>query len=218
MLQKVPASDLSDLQGRCRVRRVARNKPIYLPADPADGVLLLAAGRAKVCSLTRQGKQVILSLVEPGEIFGELAVVAPGVRENYAEAIEDSKVVLIPTEALQERLQRYPDVALELGGLIGRRRQRLERRLKYLLFRSKRERLVHLLLELVEQYGVPTTRGTQLAIQLSHQDLASIIGSTRETVTMLLGELQTEGHLIIGRRRIVLTDVARLAATVDPAD
>lgn len=218
MLQKVPASDLSDLQGRCRVRRVARNKPIYLPADPADGVLLLAAGRAKVCSLTRQGKQVILSLVEPGEIFGELAVVAPGVRENYAEAIEDSKVVLIPTEALQERWQRYPDVALELGGLIGRRRQRLERRLKYLLFRSKRERLVHLLLELVEQYGVPTTRGTQLAIQLSHQDLASIIGSTRETVTMLLGELQTEGHLIIGRRRIVLTDVARLAATVDPAD
>ena len=101
--------------------------------------------------------------------------------------------------------------------LFGLRRQRVERRLKYLLFRSNRERLVHLLLELAEQYGRPTPAGVELRIKLSHQDLASIIGSTRETVTVVLGELQNEGRLQLGRRKIVLTDVAQLADSVNVA-
>ena len=88
----------------------------------------------------------------------------------------------------------------------------MERRLKSLLFRSNRDRLVHLLLELAEKYGRPTVEGVVLGIKLSHQDLASIIGSTRETVTVLLGELQQEGQLRIERRRIILTQFERLAA------
>lgn len=215
LLQEVPAKDLSQLEGRCRVRRFARSTPIYLPADAADGVLLLASGRAKICSFTREGKQVIFSFVEPGELFGELSIVAPEAREDYAEALETSLIVTIPTGAMHELMQRFPNVALGMSHLIGLRRRRLERRLKYLLFRSSRERLIQLLVELAEQYGAPCADGLQLSIKLSHQDLANIIGSTRETVTVLLGDLQTEGHLITGRRRIVITDLSKLIATGD---
>ena len=86
--------------------------------------------------------------------------------------------------------------------------------MKNLLFLSNRERLTHLLLELAEQYGAKVDGAVRLSIKLSHQDLASIIGSTRETVTVVLGDLQAEGLVSVGRRRITLLETNKLAETV----
>jgi CRP-like cAMP-binding protein len=171
----------------------------------------------KIGSFTEEGKQTILTFIEPGELFGELALMGSQEREEYAEAVEKSTVILIPNEAIQQLLLSNPHVSLGITKLFGLRRKRVERRLKYLLFRSNRERLIHLLLELAEQYGRQTEGGVELRIKLSHQDLASIIGSTRETVTVVLGELQSEGRLQLGRRKIILTDMACLADSVNVA-
>lgn len=217
LFQQLGPEQLSALESRCRVRKCPRGTPIYLPADHADGVLLLAEGRVKIGSFTEEGKQTILAFIEPGELFGELALMGAQEREEYAEAIEKSTILLIPKDAVQQLLVEHPSVSLGVTKLFGLRRQRVERRLKYLLFRSNRERLVHLLIELAEQYGKPVTDGVELRIKLSHQDLASIVGSTRETVTVVLGELQAEGQLKLGRRKITLTDVSRLAASVNVA-
>jgi CRP-like cAMP-binding protein len=86
-----------------------------------------------------------------------------------------------------------------------------------LLFLPNRDRLTHLILELAEQYGEPDSEGIRLRIQLSHQDLANVIGSTRETVTVALGEMQSEGLLKIGRRRMTIIDLDRLARSVQRA-
>ena len=99
--------------------------------------------------------------------------------------------------------------------LIGLRRKKIERRLRNLLFRSNRDRLGHLLLELTEQYGKPVVDGVLLDIKLSHQELASIIGVTRETVTTLLGEMQLEGLLKISRQKVVIRNLQRLSACLD---
>ena len=203
------------LESRCRARSFERKSPIYLPAEQADGVLLLAKGRVKICNLTNDGKQAILAFIEPGELFGELALFDDGRREEYAEAIEPSSVILIPGDEMNRLMQSHADVSLGVTKLIGLRRRRIERRLKSLLYRSNRQRLVHLLLELADQYGHQSAEGILLSIKLSHQDLASIIGSTRETVTVILGQLQAEGLLKIGRRRIVLAEPKRLATQVE---
>ena len=94
---------------------------------------------------------------------------------------------------------------------IGLRRRSLERRLKNLMFRSNRDRLLGLLRELLEQYGRQIIEGILIDIRLSHQDLASLIGMTRESVTIVLGELQNERLITIGRQRIVVLDPKRLA-------
>ncbi len=214
LFQRLSNKQLALLETRCQSRQFPRGTPIYLPADQADGVLLMASGRAKICSVTPEGKQAILAFIEPGELFGELALLGNKAREEYAEAVEKSTVVLLPKDTMMQLLEQNPDVSLGVTRLFGLRRQRIERRLKYLLFRSNRDRLVHLLLELSEQYGEKTDQGVQLKIKLSHQDLASIIGSTRETVTVLLGELQAEGSLLLGRRKIVLKDLKHLAKSV----
>ncbi|MFV2065446.1 MAG: Crp/Fnr family transcriptional regulator [Pirellulales bacterium] len=214
LFERLAADELKGLEMRCRARKFPRGSPIYLPADDADGVLLLTSGRVKICSFSVDGKQAILTFIEPGELFGELAMLDQETREEYAEAAEACTLLLIPADAMHDLMAQHTGVSLGVTKLFGMRRQRIERRLKYLLFRSNRERLIHLLLELAEQYGSRTADGVALGIKLSHQELANIIGSTRETVTVVLGALQNEGSLKLGRRKIVLTNLDRLAQSV----
>jgi CRP/FNR family cyclic AMP-dependent transcriptional regulator len=214
---RLAPEDLAWLEARSRARSFPRGSPIYLPADAANSVLLLASGRVKICNITAEGKQAILAFIEPGELFGELAVFDEGARDEYAEAVEKTTVVLIPGEYFSELMEKHAALSVGVTKLIGLRRRRIERRLKYLLFRSNRQRLINLLLELSETYGRQTNDGLLLDIKLSHQDLANVIGSTRETVTVTLGELQAEGRLVLGRRKVVLTDIAELAKCVDAA-
>ena len=214
LFERLSPERLKVLERSCSARKFPRGSPIYLPVEAANGVMLLASGRVKICSVTEEGKQAILAFIDPGELFGELAILDQAQRDEFAEAAETSLVVMIPTAKIQELMAEMPDVSLGVTKLIGLRRQRIERRLKNLLFRSNRERLVHLLLELAEQYGRTTTDGIELKIKLSHQDLANVIGSTRETVTVVLGELQAEGSVRLGRRKIILTAPERLAESV----
>lgn len=207
--------ELRQLESRSRFRQLPRNTPIYLPVEEATGVLLLVSGRVKICHTTSEGKQCILTFIEPGELFGELAIFQGGNRDEYAESVAPSALVLIPVEEIQRLMEQHADITLGITRLIGLRRRRIELRLKYLLFHSNYERLVSLLLELAEQYGQPSGDGVDLGIKLSHQDLASIIGSTRETVTTTLGELQGKGLLRVGRRQLMLLDIRRLAESIN---
>lgn len=217
LFERLSAKELEQLESRCRARSFPRKTPIYLPIDEARSVFLLASGRVKICHLTPEGKQSILAFIDPGELFGELAVFEQGAREEYAETLEPSTVVMIPGDEMQRLIQQHPVVSMSVTRMMGLRRRRIERRLKNLLFLSNRDRLTHLLLELAEQYGEPSSEGVRLRIKLSHHDLANVIGSTRETVTVVLGELQAEGLISLGRRKIVIRQPDRLAASVERA-
>lgn len=214
LFQRLSPQQLAQLESQCRMREFPRGSLIYAPSDQGGSVLLLASGRVKICTITSEGKQAILAFIEPGELFGELAILEPGSREEYAEACERSTVISAPADGMRQLMEQQPALAIGITKLIGLRRKRLERRLKSLLFHTNRERLVHTLLDLAGQYGYSTDGGIQLRIKLSHQDLANIIGSTRETVTIVLGELQAEKHVRIGRRKIMLTDPERLARSI----
>ncbi|MBI1904081.1 MAG: Crp/Fnr family transcriptional regulator [Planctomycetia bacterium] len=215
LFERLSAEQLGRLENRARVRSFAKNTPVYLPSDDGDAVFVLAEGRVKLCNFTPDGKQAILAFIEPGELFGEQALLEDGPREEHAETVLASTIIQLPADELQRLMAQTPELTLGITRLIGFRRKRIERRLKSLLFRSNRERLVQLLLDLAEQYGRPDEKGLVIDIKLSHQDLASVIGSTRESVTLLLGQLQLEGHLKVARQRIVVRDMKRLVAVLD---
>ena len=206
--------DIHYLEANSKTRKFKRGEPIYLPSQAADGVLLIAKGRVKICHLTPDGKQSILNFIDSGEIFGELALLGNTKREEFAEASEATSLVLIPKPVMLKLIAKYPHISLGITKLIGQRRLRIERRLRNLLFRSNRERVIHLILEMAEKYGQPTDRGLELGIKLSHQEMASIIGSTRETVTVMLGHLQAEGKIKIARRKITIFGIDQLREEV----
>lgn len=215
LFERLTPNQLQHLESRSRARSFLARSTIYLPADEGNAVFLLTSGRAKMTHLTVDGKESILAFIEPGELFGELAVIEPAPRDEYVVCIEPCTVVMIPVEEMKRLMDEHPEVSLGITKLIGLRRRRIERRLKNLLFLSNHQRLCHLLLDLAERYGSPNGEGTVLTIKLSHQDLANVIGSTRETVTVLLGQLRARGLINSTRQRIVLIKPQQLADAVD---
>lgn len=215
LFAKLQPNQLAHLETCSRIGEFARGKLIYLPSDTSEGCFLLATGRVRLFSVSPDGKQSIVAFIEPGDLFGELAIFESARRDEFAEAAEKSIVVLIPGDIMRSLALENPALTFGITKLIGLRRRRIERRLRGLLFRSNRQRLIHLLLELAEQFGQRTAQGVQIAIKLSHQELSGVIGSTRESVTLLLGELQQEGLLQVARRRIELTAPDRLAKEIE---
>lgn len=217
LFQKLNDRQFEFLEEKARIKKFSKGASIYLPSDIADGTFLLAEGRVRIGSTTPDGKQCILGFVEPGEIFGELSLVDSGSREERAEAAVASTLIVLPSDHVRTLMEHSANLSLGVSKLIGLRRKRVERRLRSLLFRNNRDRLTHLLVELAEQYGNATANGIELGIRLSHQDLASIIGATRETVTTLLGEMQSEGILTIKRQRLIITNLPALSGSDVPA-
>lgn len=215
LFEQLSAEEIARVESRSRMQVFPRKGIVYLPNDPGNSVYLLTAGRIRLYHVTSEGKETVLAFIEPGEIFGELSLFGQAQREEFAEAMEKSTIVRIPGDEMQQLLADRPAIMMQVTRMMGLRRQRIERRLKALLFRSNRDRLVYLLLELAEKYGQPFPEGIKLGIRLSHQDMASMIGSTRETVTVLLGELQYARSLIVKRRQIILTDLKQLASVLD---
>jgi CRP-like cAMP-binding protein len=215
LFEHVSASEIQYLESASRLRNVKRGEAVYLPSDSADSVFLLVGGRIKICQITSEGKQSILSFIEPGELFGELAILGTDQRGECAEAVANSQMVVIPKQELISLMLNKSEISAGISKIIGQRRQRIERRLRNLLFQSNRKRLIHLLLELVERYGVSTPNGVKINIKLTHLEMANVIGSTRETVTVVLGQLQDEGLIDVERRQITLCRLDRLAGEVD---
>lgn len=215
LFQRLTPDQLRRLESQSRSKSFPAKSLVYLPSDDARSVFLLTSGRARIYHLNADGREMVLSFIEPGELFGELALIDPSTRDEYVETMKASTIVMIPVEQLRPLMEEQPTFSLGVTKLIGFRRRRIERRLKNLLFRSNRERLVHLLLDLAEEYGIQNGKEIDIGIRLSHQDLANVIGSTRETVTITLGQLRDERLLQISRQRVVLTQVDRLAEGVD---
>lgn len=209
------ATQLERIISNSSVRNLPSKTQIRIPTSQSTQVHLLLSGLAKVSYLTRDGKQPILYFVNPDELVGEQAIFHAHVSEDYVTTMEKCQVATMPANVLRDLVLSDPVFSTAISELISRRRMRSESRTRQLLFLSNRERLTHLLLDLADQYGTGTVEELDLNVRLSHQDLANYIGSTRETVTVVLGKMQLEGLLSVKRRQITLLDVRALAKSVE---
>lgn len=215
LFEQLDDVQIARLEAQSQIKSYDRNSLVYLPDDQSDSVLLVASGRVRIYHITSEGKEALLAFIDPGELFGEMTVIGQQEREEFAETMEKSQIIKIPRPAIEELMQEQPGLTMGLTRMIGLRRQTFERRLKSLMFQSNRERLIHLLLELAERYGVAHAEGIALRLKLSHQEMANLIGSTRETVTVVLGELQLEKLVLIQRRQVILRNIEALAQAVN---
>lgn len=203
-------SDFLELERLTHLGNVPRGGFVYMPGDPSESVYLIRSGRVKVARTAPGGKEWILHLVEPGEIFGELALAGEETRRNAAEAIEDLVYCSIRREPFLALAGRRPTVALRMLRLVGERRRQMESRVEGVLFAGVNDRLVELLVDMGRRYGVPAPEGLALRVQLSQKEIAHLIGSTRETTSSALNQLRRDGLIFIQRRRLIIRDIERL--------
>jgi CRP/FNR family transcriptional regulator len=191
-------------------KRFKKKDMIFLPGDKGDKVYLLKSGVVKISKYSDNGKEVILAMVNPGEIFGEMALIDNGPRETVAEALMDSYACIVDREQFMRYLQRNPEMGLQLTKIIGIKFKKLGQKVEDLVFRNVYQRLAGLLLHLIDAYGYNKGEKTYIYVKLTHYDLASLIGSTRETTTACLNEFRREGLLEFDGRKIVILDKAGL--------
>lgn len=215
LLEMFDAEQLAAIERHSRWKNFARGTPIYLPSEHADSIYIVADGLVKLCHLTSDGKVSTLAFIKIGEVFGELSLLESGNRGEYCEAATDATIIRIPRDTLLPYMEGNMQFVVAITKIVGFRRKRIENRLKSLLFSSNQQRLVHLLLDLAEQFGSAVDEGIRIGLKLSHQELANLIGTTRETVTILLGKMKAEGKIVGKRESVILTDVWRLASSVD---
>lgn len=211
IFEALSSSQISMLAIGCEVLPLDRGTTIYQEADLATHVYLLTSGRVQISHRDESGNRSILNWVSPGKLFGEFAVCQNDPREEQADLVEDSRMVAIPGESMRYLTRECPDISLQLLSVFASRRQNIERRIKSLMFRSTGHRLASLLLELAEPNGKPSLNESRVP-RISHQDLAGMIGVARETVTITLGQLKTEGAIRIDNREIVINQPDLLTA------
>jgi len=218
-LASLSVDEVAWLERNSVVRMFEKREIIYFPSEPGHTVLVVLSGRIKLKDITPDGKETILAFLEAGEVFGELSLFDGAGRSEFAETVERSEVLALPCDDLRRLMEDKPELTLHLTKLVGLRRRRIETRLRNLLFRSSRERVAHLLVELVESHGQKSGEVWEIRLPLSHQDLASLVGATRESVTLALGHLQLDRLIRVSRRHIrVLNLNGLIAETMEVRD
>jgi CRP/FNR family transcriptional regulator, cyclic AMP receptor protein len=185
---------------------------IYLPGDRAQGVHFLTSGRIKISKVTRDGKELTLAYRSEGDFFGEPCLLDGGPREEMAEAMDASTTVEVTREALDELLRNDGGAAYKFGRALIARRKDLETRVEQLIFKDVGAKLAELLLTLGQEHGVSDERGLVVGLKITHQEMANLIGSTRETVSLTLSQFKRKGLIQTEGRRVILADQEGLRA------
>ncbi|MFV8752584.1 Crp/Fnr family transcriptional regulator [Nannocystaceae bacterium ST9] len=212
MFAAVSPTKLQDLVPVVELREIPRRQVIYLPGDPGDKVFFINGGRVKTSKVTRDGKELTLAYRGAGQIFGELAVVDLSPREEMAEAMKNAIITELPVEVFKDLLMGDAKLCFQFMAEFGRRRKQLETKLEHLVFKDVQAKLAALLLELGEEYGQENEEGVLIGLKITHQEMANLIGSTRETISLTLAQFKKRGLLEMNGRAVILLDHEGLKA------
>jgi CRP/FNR family transcriptional regulator len=214
------SSNLSDasldrLVESCVALDFRRRRFVYRAGDPADSLFAIACGRIKLCRIEEtSGREAVIDILSEGSLFGESALYASaGLRENCAIAYEQSRLLRIPFGAFQESMAEDRQLHNYTFRLIGQRLENAERRLADFALNAIPARLERMLAEFSERYGVVEDGGVLIDIPLPHREIASIVGSTRESVTVRLNAMRREGTIDFVNRKILVKRPISLAAS-----
>ena len=209
VLEGLPESVQEAVRELFQPRRARRGRVLFRPDDSAEHVFYLEDGWVRLYGLDAKEGEITLAVVGPGELFGEAALTGDATYGTYAEVMSPGALFVAPGRPMMELAAREPEVAELLVRLLAERIGRLESRMKELRYQEVRPRLVRMLLNLMRE----GERGLEVA--LSHRDLAHLIGSTRETVTKILGELALAELVELGYRKVIVRDPEGLLAQLD---
>ena len=190
------------LKRESTVRSYAPGEMIFAPTPNPNSVYLLEQGLVRIYRLSETGAEVTFGYVSPGEVFGELPLFGVASRESFAESVIRSTVRKFPRAVLMRLLEMRPAMAIAVTQQMGERMRRIESRVEALVFRDVRSRVAGILLELAEDFGRAQGEGIVIDIPLTQGELATLVGSVRQTVNDALRQFEQAGWIRQSGRQI----------------
>lgn len=222
LFDELGMEQLQRLEPMTPAQSVNRKTIVASPAASRQRLFLVKSGKVRLYRLLKSGKDITVDLLGEGHVFGDAGWLANGSEGLYAEALEDSVICSIGQNQLEAMIHSNPELGMKLVGIMASRLKEMEEMLEYIAYGSVRKRLLYLLGKLSQKFGEETGGGegwVRLNVQLTHQELASMAGSIRETVTEQLNRFASEGLIDKGSLRPpVRVHPERLSAAIESCD
>lgn len=177
---------------------------IFFEGDPGGAMFIIKEGAVKIYKLSPDGKEKTLAIVSKGDCFGEMSLLDGFPRSAAAQALEDSRLLMLGREDFLKLLTANPQVALKIIRILTARLREADQQIEYLAFKDARGRVASVLFELLKKHGKPGPDGYAIDLKLTHQELANLSGVTRETASRILSEFEGDGLIQLRERHIVI--------------
>jgi CRP/FNR family transcriptional regulator len=220
ILEPLSEEDLRGLLRRSLDTHLQAGETFYTPEDTTENLFILMKGRVRIFR-TAGSRELTLSEIEPGTIFGEMAFTAQRLRGAYAQALEPSILITMSRADLEQLMLKKPQVGIRITHLLSERLHSYEERMEDLTLKDIHARLANLILLLCEGEGVMTRQDIKIPHHYTHERLGTMIGANREAVTRAFARLQDEGAVELRRRLIHVRDIEalrRVAGHPSPQD
>ena len=184
---------------------------IYLPDEHADKIFFVTNGRVKIGTYSDAGKEITKSILNAGEVFGELSLIGERKRRDFAFAMEDTSTCILSVAEMNSLMRGYSGLNLFLMKILGSRVLEMEQRLESLVFKDSRTRVVEFLRDLADKKGQRV--GYEMLVRkfMTHQEIANLTATSRQTVSTVLNELRNKNIITFNRRRLLIRDMDLLA-------
>ncbi len=209
-------TDMDHLAALLPMRTYPAGALLFAPPSPVETLFILKAGRVRLFRISTDGRALTTSILGAGTIFGEMVLLGQHMYDNYAEALDDVTVCVVSRTCVANNLMSDPRIATRVAQILGQRLLDMEQRLSDNVFKNVPQRVAGMLLRIATstpRRGLPGRRGgdREEQVRLTHEQLAALVGTTRETVTKVLGEYAEQGLVRLGRGRVTILDGTRLA-------
>jgi CRP/FNR family transcriptional regulator len=198
------------LEAAMTTRSLVRGHVVFREGDPGDRLFVVVDGKVKISRASADGRENLLAVLGPGEMFGELSLFDPGPRTATASALTETTLASLDHDDLRPVLLERPHVAVHLLQALAQRLRRTNEAMADLVFSDVPGRVAKALLDLAEKFGETEDDGVRVRHDLTQEELAQFVGASRETVNKALSEFANRGWLRIEGRSVVLLDKDRL--------
>lgn len=184
---------------------------IYFKDQSSENIYMVSNGRVKIGTYGPDGKEIVKAILGRGEVFGELALAGEDKRQDFAQAMDnDTRVCSMTIEDLQNLMVDNKELSFKILKIVGFRLRKMERKIESLVFKDARTRIVDFLREMAEEKGQKVGFEMMIKNHLTHKDIASLTGTSRQTVTTVMNELREKNLITFDRRRILIRDLEKL--------
>jgi CRP-like cAMP-binding protein len=191
--------------------KIAKGSILFKEGDEGEHLYVIIDGKLKLGTSSGDGRENLLSILGPGEMFGELSLFDPGPRTSTATAVTDAKLLSLSHEKVIPWLKQNPEVSLQLLTRLSQRLRRTNEAVGDLVFSDVPGRVAKALIDLGDRFGKTTPEGLLVNHDLTQEELAQLVGASRETVNKALADFAGRGWLKLDGRSVLITDVERLS-------
>lgn len=211
VFSKLEYDEVKMICERASEKKYYKDEIIFFEEDlNNENLYILLEGRVKLTILSPEGKEKVLTIMQEGDIFGDMSLFDQDSHPITAEVIEDARIVILTFADLESIIKQKPGVAIKIIEAMAKKTRLLTSQIRELVFQDTEGRLAALLIRFMEDFGVEVASGKLIDLVLTHQEIANIMGSSRVTVTKLLNKFIDEGLIKIYKRKIVVINQEKL--------